>query len=106
MQERPVPPSTPGEQNSPEYLRYALNRQVRERSEGAPTAAAALKTKLRKQSGRGNVQPSVHIKYLLESLNANDITPELFLHALDMPQYAPTEENDALRPEDDDLSDS
>lgn len=100
MQERPVPPSTPGEQNSPAYLWYALNRQARKRGKDTPTTAAALKTMLREQSGGGNVQPSAHIKSLFERLNANDITPDLFLYALDMSPYAPTEDNGALRPED------
>ncbi|MEK7544380.1 MAG: hypothetical protein AAB557_05910 [Patescibacteria group bacterium] len=40
------------------------------------------------------------MRMLLESLDDRDITPELFRHALDMAQYAPTSANDALRAED------
>ncbi len=96
--EHPRPPGSLGEQVSNSYLVERLKRDLRVQE--PDLLQAELKRLFREQLRDTPVEPSDYMRMLLESLDDRDITPELFRHALDMAQYAPTSANDALRAED------
>lgn len=98
--EHPRPPSSLSEQPSNDFLRERLKRQLR--GDGSQDQSREeLKRIVREQLPKTPMESSAYMLMLLESLDDDKITTELFWYALDhIPAYAPTDANGALRPED------
>lgn len=101
--EHPRPPNSLSEQPSNAYLIERLKRQLR--GEGTDIPQAELKRLCRNQLPESQSDDD-YIGKILDELGDGRLSRELFFLILDDPKYEVSAENGALRPEDDDPSDS
>lgn len=102
--EHPRPPGSLDEQPSNAYVIERLKRQLR--GDGSQDWSREELKRIVREQLPDSQSDDDYIEKILDELGDGRLSRELFLLVLDDPKYQASVENGALRPEDDDPSDS